>query len=135
MNTKRTILQFTFSLFIMSLLVSCSTGHRIEKDIDYSASWYVAWNEDSINSYKFLRLKYNGFAYTIEKSDSTKELDKKVFYGTYRETFDTIHLDFKNKPLNWESYLVCEVSGRYVVQKFSDFRKSVFMRIQRAPFR
>ena len=135
MKTRNFITPLLVTLPITTLIFSCGTGNRINTRIDYLSSWYTAWNEYSTNSYKLIRLKDNRFVYEVLRTDSSKKTSRSIYQGKYRETFDTIHLKFDKQPDNWASYVLSEASGTYVIQKFSDSMKSVFMRTFRRPFR
>lgn len=135
MDTNNYISALSRYLIIVMLFLSCKARKTVNEKIDTSSPWYAAWNEDSVNSYKFVRLKNKRFVYEVVKNDSTTKTRRTLYYGSYSETFDTIHLSFNNAPPNWANYLVREASGRYVIQRFTDGRKSIFMRIFSSSFR
>lgn len=73
------------------------------------------------------------FVYTIVKNDSLSV--KAYYHGKISNSSftDTIVLDYKSnfRPTGAKSYLIREISVRYLIQQFKNIQKPVFMRIQR----
>lgn len=90
----------------------------------------VAWNEDTLHSYLFTLKEDCSFEYTITDNEGIKK--QKQYEGRLRCMIgrDTVYLAYaKNKvPPGLMDYLVIEVSGKYLIQSFSNTKKRIFMR-------
>lgn len=87
---------------------------------------YTAWNEDTLNSIKFLPLKDGRFVCQV----ITKEQNPIYFLGIYKEKSDTIFLTFDKPQSDWKSFLIKEISNQYLIQQYKD-DKRIFLRIHR----
>jgi hypothetical protein len=93
---------------------------------------YIAWTESDIHDYKFAITESNKFIYTIFEKDSMTS--KKDYAGTITKCLhDTVFLkyDKNNRPQNFCGYLIIEASGQYLIQKFKNSSKRIFLRIRR----
>ncbi|CAN5538272.1 hypothetical protein BH10BAC2_BH10BAC2_09690 [soil metagenome] len=129
MSNKKILCLYVIAPFLIcltSLSESCSSSKKtIQEDFE-GVPLLLAWNEDTVNSYQVALTKNDRFYYTILKTN----IDTEYYSGSYKG-FDTIFLRFdKNlKPKGAESYLIRKVSGRYLIQNFTDGQKQIFFRI------
>ena len=118
------------------LLTACKTNKPASPDMkinSYNLA-LLAWNEDTVHSYRFALTKTGEFYYTISGNDSFKT--KENYQGTILSTSsaDTLFLSYhKNlKPQGAKHYLIREASGTYFIQTFDSSSKRVFLRKQRS---
>lgn len=119
------------SLILCLVLNHTATDYQLDKS-NTQVPKYIAWTESDIHDYKFAITESNKFIYTIFEKDSM--ISEKNYTGIITKCFhDTIFLKYdKNKrPQNFCSYLIIEASGQYLIQKFENSTKRIFMRIRR----
>lgn len=113
---------------LLSLLLAASLAVGCRGSRPHLLS--VAWNEDTVHTYQFELLNDGSFVYSIP--DKSTEDKMAQYRGKLGCLFgrDTVYLNYvKDKaPPGLTNYLIIEVSGRYIIQAFTDGRKRVFMR-------
>jgi hypothetical protein len=135
MNYSSVIL---FCLTIV-LLISCKTDRSSSNKTrtSYQDIWLLAWNEDTVHSYRFAMTKNRKFLYTIIKNDSVKTTE--YYHGTFLNqlSVDTIFLKYDRniRPGGATNYMIREVSGQYLIQPFENNVTRIFLRIQRLEHR
>lgn len=118
------------SLILYLVLNQAVATYQFDKS-NMQVPKYIAWTESEIHDYKFAITESNRFTYSIfEKDSMTLE---KNYAGTITKCLnDTIFLEYdkNNRPQNYYSYLIIEASGQYLIQKFENSTKRIFMRIR-----
>ncbi len=98
----------------------------------YKGDSFVAWNEDTVNSYQILLTKGQKFSYTIVKRHHT-QIAEEYYKGTYEFSKDTFFLKYHKglRPEGVTSYLIREASGYYLIQPFTNGTKRMYLRFQK----
>ena len=110
-------------------LIACSQPRRIGR-AQFPEITFIAWNEDTINSYRFGVLSNGRFQYSISRIGFGNEVGD--YTGTVKDLADTITLlyDKNIHPYGLTTYLIKEISGRYLIQSFTTNRDRIFLRIR-----
>lgn len=128
-------MKFLSYCLITLLFTACWHGKSMLSDKTSRNQQIVvlAWNEDTVSSYKFVLTQDNKFAYTIIRNDSIKSETHYSGIATSHHLSDIIFLQYKSDehPPAAKPYLINEMSGSYLIQPFVNNAKSVFMRKQR----
>ena len=118
-------------IFFICLLVASNNIGQVRKSKNKVIA--IAWNEDTVSSYKFVILDRSRFIYTITQKDSSQNGKKGFYTGTFQIAKDRINLTYDRGiySKNITTYLTVEISGHYLIQHFTDNTKRVFMRISK----
>lgn len=117
----------TVFYFFICLTLCMATHVQGQKKEDlYKAT--IAWNEDTVNSYKIALVKGGYFYYNIKDSIHKTEA---YYKGKFSLATDTLCLKFnKDIPKGIMPYMILEASGGYLIQYFNDGRKRQFLKQQ-----
>jgi len=130
-------LKFLFPIIVTVFIYSCAQ----QKDLPQSKIGkntrikFVAWNEDTLNSYHIVAFSNNTFYYGIRIVDSSGKESQTAYIGRIKYDKDGVYLRFKGKDNHNDlaPYLVAEVSGDYLIQYFNSSSKRYFLRFLRSP--
>ena len=132
---------YTRTLFIalvcFLLFMACGRTARIGRQVsrfnkNYRSLRFIAWNEDTVLSYKFMLRDNNRFLYVITQMNNVGKPEKKWYTGSVKYCGrDTLCLayDKHEEPGFTTDYLVVEMSGCYLIQPCRFDKRRVFMRI------
>ena len=121
------------ALCLLATFISCSSGstRNIAKEKANSYVVLFAWSEDTTRTWEFSLKHDRSFTYCISLpvgQDRVTCYEGKVAGNMHS---DTIFLTYVKggKPGVLKPYLIREISGNYLVQRFSDDSRRVLMRI------
>jgi hypothetical protein len=120
---------FILSFSILLLFTACSTNKQTTSI--HFVPLFVAWNEDTINSYQLTLFPNTNFYYAIAvKEGNLKQV--KSFKGTFKFSGDSILLNYDRALYQVETtdYIIKEASGNYLIQYFTNDSERMFLRIQ-----
>ena len=121
------------------LLCSCARQAQLPNVEKYKTKrkLFVAWNEDTLNSYHLIAFADRTFYYGIRKIDSLGNESQRAYVGKIKYEDESIYLKFKGKnpPEDLNPILIKEVSGTYLIQYFNNSKARYFLRLNYAHHR
>ena|SRR5688572_6661782 len=124
-----------FCLVCLCWLIACTNSKSASSNILVLLSEnkaFIAWNEDTVNSYQILLTNEGTFSYTIVRKDGLQKLEE-YYKGTLKLANDTLFLSYYKglRPPGVTNYLIIEASRHYLIQPFINDTKRIFLRSQR----
>jgi len=118
---------------VVLFLCSCARQTQLQNVEKYKTKrkLFVAWNEDTLNSYHLIAFADHTFYYGIRIIDSSGNESQRVYVGKIKYEDESIYLKFKGKnpPEDLNPVLIREVSGTYLIQYFNNSKTRYFLRL------
>ncbi|GGH65021.1 hypothetical protein HNQ91_002171 [Filimonas zeae] len=130
MNANIFRLNSVIALLALLVTVLLAAGCASRKSVSYGDMAEIAWNEDTVNTCQLVMFKTGAFTYVIPTGVGNRHrmyYTGKVYSASHK---DTIYLCYKHNkvPPGFTSYLIRDVSGSYLIQKYTSKEERLFLR-------
>ena len=106
---------------------------RLDFQKKFGSGKLVAWNEDTVLASQFSMSDNYRFDYLVTTRDNNGRLIEKWYKGSFKLFREKVMLFYEDDrvPAAFESFLLIENRGEYLIQGIKDERNRMYLRIVR----